>query len=93
MDSRDPRPLHVAASIAAVYNKCAARTLLPASSALAIVDGTIGFGYHVRGVLRGRAEKEVALQHSLWTAHLRAAALRRVRSFGIACQRSAEGKR
>jgi phosphate/sulfate permease len=45
-------PVQVGACIAAVCNQRAARTLLPASSALAALDGAIGFGYHVRGVLR-----------------------------------------
>ncbi len=45
-------PVQVAACAAAYFNRRAARTLLPAASALAAVDGVIGFGYHARGVLR-----------------------------------------
>ena len=45
-------PVQVAACIAAVCNERAAKTFLPVSSGLAILDGTVGFGYHVRGVLR-----------------------------------------
>lgn len=45
-------PIQVAACAAAVYSPRAARTVLPASSALATVNGTVGFYYHVRGILR-----------------------------------------
>jgi phosphate/sulfate permease len=44
-------PVQIGASIAAVYNERAAKTLLPASSALAAIDGAVGFGYHLRGIL------------------------------------------
>jgi phosphate/sulfate permease len=59
-------PVQVAASIAAIYNKRAAQTLLPASSALAVVDGTVGFGYHVRGVLRRPGGKKKWLYNILY---------------------------
>ncbi len=45
-------PIQVGACVAAVFNERAARTLLPASSALAALDGVVGFGYHVRGIVR-----------------------------------------
>ena len=45
-------PMLMAAGIGAVKNPRVAHTWLPAISALAILDGTVGFGYHVRGVLR-----------------------------------------
>lgn len=45
-------PLLTAAGIAGVFNKKAARTALPALSLLAILDGTVGFYYHFRGVMR-----------------------------------------
>lgn len=45
-------PALMASAIAAVKSRRAARTLLPAVSALAIVNGTVGFGYHARGILR-----------------------------------------
>jgi hypothetical protein len=44
--------LLTASGIAAMKSKRAAHTWLPAVSVLAIADGTIGFGYHLRGVLR-----------------------------------------
>jgi hypothetical protein len=40
------------AGICAVKNRRAAHTWLPALSALAILDGGVGFFYHARGVLR-----------------------------------------
>jgi uncharacterized membrane protein len=42
----------VATACCAVGSKRAAQTWLPAISAIALVDGAIGFGYHARGVLR-----------------------------------------
>lgn len=45
-------PLVMAAGIGAIRSPRVAHTWLPAVSALAIADGTIGFGFHVRGVLR-----------------------------------------
>jgi hypothetical protein len=45
-------PLLMAAGIGAVKSRRVAHTWLPAISAVAIVDGTIGFGYHARGVWR-----------------------------------------
>lgn len=45
-------PMLMAAGIAAVKSPRVAHTWLPAVSAVAIVDGAVGFGYHARGVLR-----------------------------------------
>ncbi len=45
-------PVQVGACVASLFSERAAQTLLPTSSALAIVDGTIGFGYHLRGIAR-----------------------------------------
>lgn len=45
-------PALMAASIAAVKSRKAAHTWLPAMSALALANGTAGFYYHARGVLR-----------------------------------------
>lgn len=42
----------MAAGIGAVKSPRVAHTWLPALSAVAIGDGAVGFGYHVRGVLR-----------------------------------------
>jgi hypothetical protein len=45
-------PLLMAAAAGAIRSPKVARTWLPAMSALAIIDGGIGFFYHARGVLR-----------------------------------------
>ncbi|MDQ2865081.1 MAG: hypothetical protein M3R51_02525 [Candidatus Eremiobacteraeota bacterium] len=45
-------PMLIAAGLGAVRSPRVAHTYLPAASALAIVNGTVGFGYHARGVLR-----------------------------------------
>ena len=45
-------PMLVLAAIGGIKNARVAHTLLPAVSALTILDGVVGFGYHVRGVLR-----------------------------------------
>jgi len=45
-------PLLMASGIAAMKSRKAAHTWLPAMSALAIADGSVGFYYHARGVLR-----------------------------------------
>jgi hypothetical protein len=45
-------PLMLVATLGALKSKRLAITLLPAVSALLMLDGVIGFGYHVRGILR-----------------------------------------
>lgn len=45
-------PVIMVAGIGAVWSRGIARTLLPLASALALLNGGIGFFYHVRGVLR-----------------------------------------
>ena len=45
-------PMLMTAGLAAIRSRRAAHTWLPAISAVAIVNGTVGFGYHARGVLR-----------------------------------------
>ncbi len=45
-------PLLMGASFGAMKSRKAAHTLLPAVSALALLDGGIGFFYHARGVMR-----------------------------------------
>lgn len=45
-------PALMAAAIASVRSRKAAHTWLPAVSALAMANGTLGFYYHARGVLR-----------------------------------------
>jgi hypothetical protein len=45
-------PMLMAAGAGAIKSRRIAHTVLPAVSALAIADGSIGFGYHARGVWR-----------------------------------------
>lgn len=45
-------PAVMIAGFGAAVNRTMARTLLPLTSALALISGTIGFFYHVRGMLR-----------------------------------------
>ncbi len=45
-------PVMMAAGLGAVRSPKIARTLLPAASAAAVLDGTVGFFFHVRGILR-----------------------------------------
>lgn len=45
-------PALMAASVGAIKSKRVAHTLLPAASALAILDGSVGYFYHARGVAR-----------------------------------------
>jgi hypothetical protein len=45
-------PMLMAAGIGAVRNRKTAQTWLPALSAAAVLDGSVGFYYHARGVLR-----------------------------------------
>ncbi len=45
-------PILMIAGIGAVWSRTIARTLLPLSSALALLNGGIGFFYHARGVMR-----------------------------------------
>lgn len=45
-------PAVMIAGIGAVWSRTVARTLLPVTSALALLNGSLGFFYHVRGMLR-----------------------------------------
>jgi MFS family permease len=45
-------PLLIIASIATIWSRTVARTLMPVISALTLVNGMIGFFYHVRGAKR-----------------------------------------
>ena len=45
-------PILMAAGAGAAVDARVAHRALPAASALALLNGTVGFGYHVRGVLR-----------------------------------------
>jgi muramidase (phage lysozyme) len=59
-------PLMLAATLGARRSKRLANTALPAVSALLMLDGTIGFGYHMRGILRRPAGKKKPLYNILY---------------------------
>lgn len=52
-------PIVMISAMGAVWSRTMARTLLPLTSALALLNGSLGFFFHVRGVLRrpGGAKK------------------------------------
>lgn len=45
-------PVMLAAGVGTIWSRLIARTLLPGTSVLALLDGTLGTYYHVRGALR-----------------------------------------
>lgn len=45
-------PIQLAACLGAVYSERVARKILPASSTLTMINGGMGFFYHVRGIAR-----------------------------------------
>ncbi len=45
-------PILAGAALLSLRSKRAANTLLPAASALAMLNGVVGTGYHIRGILR-----------------------------------------
>ncbi|MFZ0594236.1 MAG: hypothetical protein WAM39_27520 [Bryobacteraceae bacterium] len=59
-------PLQLAACVGAIFSKRVATRLLPAASALALVDGTVGFGYHVRGIARRPGGRKTWLYNILY---------------------------
>ncbi len=54
------------ATLGALKSKRVANTLLPAVSAVLMLDGVIGFGYHIRGILRRPAGKKKPLYNILY---------------------------
>lgn len=59
-------PLMLAATLGARRSKRLANTALPAMSGLLMLDGTIGFGYHIRGILRRSGGKKKPLYNILY---------------------------
>ncbi|HEV2577768.1 MAG TPA: hypothetical protein VGU25_11215 [Acidobacteriaceae bacterium] len=59
-------PLMLAATLGARRSKRLANTALPAVSALLMLDGTIGFGYHIRGILKRSGGKKKPLYNILY---------------------------
>jgi hypothetical protein len=59
-------PLLMGAAALSIWSPKAARTLLPAMSAIAVADGAIGFCYHARGVLRRPGGRKLALYNIIY---------------------------
>jgi hypothetical protein len=59
-------PIQLGACIAAIANRRVARTLLPATSALALADGALGFAYHIRGISRRPGGRKTWLYNILY---------------------------
>ncbi len=59
-------PAVIIAGIGTVWSRTIARTLLPITSALALLDGTIGFFYHARGILRRPGGKKHLVYNVLY---------------------------
>ena len=59
-------PLQLAACVGAIFSESAAKRLLPATSALALIDGSVGFGYHVRGIARRPGGRKTWLYNILY---------------------------
>jgi hypothetical protein len=59
-------PLMLLATLGALKSKRIANTLLPAASAVLMLDGMVGTGYHVRGILRRSGGKKKPVYNILY---------------------------
>lgn len=59
-------PLMLAAGLGSVGSRVIARALLPAASVLAILDGTLGFYYHLRGMARRPGGRHLGIYNLLY---------------------------
>jgi hypothetical protein len=59
-------PAVMLAGIGTIWSSALARTLLPVTSALALISGMIGFFYHARGVLRRPGGTKLPLYNILY---------------------------
>jgi len=59
-------PAVMIAGIGTIWSRAIARTLLPLTSALALISGAVGFFYHVRGVLRRPGGAKLPLYNILY---------------------------
>jgi len=59
-------PVQTAACIGAIFSQPVARKMLPVASALCVVDGAVGFGYHVRGIASRSGGKKKWLYNILY---------------------------
>lgn len=59
-------PIQLCACIGTIFSERVGRRFLPAVSALAVVDGAVGFGYHVRGIARRPGGRKTWLYNILY---------------------------
>lgn len=59
-------PAVMIAGIGTIWSRAMARILLPLTSALALISGTVGFFYHARGVLRRPGGAKLPLYNILY---------------------------
>lgn len=59
-------PIQFAACIGAIFSRRVAQRLLPVTSAAAVINGAVGFGYHVRGIARRPGGKKKWLYNILY---------------------------
>ena len=59
-------PVLAGAALWSLKSKRAANTLLPAASALAMLNGVVGTGYHIRGILRRPGGKKKPAYNTLY---------------------------
>ncbi len=59
-------PIQLGASVGAIFSERVAQKVLPVTSALAVADGAIGFGFHVRGIARRPGGKKTWLYNILY---------------------------
>ena len=59
-------PLMLAATLGARKSRCIANTLLPLVSTVLMLDGAVGFGYHVRGILARTGGEKKPLYNILY---------------------------
>jgi hypothetical protein len=59
-------PLQVGTCVAAIKSERVATTLLPVVSAITMMDGAIGFGFHARGILKRPGGKKKWLYNILY---------------------------
>ena len=59
-------PLLAGAAITSLFSRRVANTLLPAAAGLAMLNGVVGTGYHIRGILRRPAGRKKPLYNILY---------------------------
>jgi hypothetical protein len=59
-------PIQLGACIGAIFSARIAKRLLPAVSGVALLNGSVGFGYHVRGIARRPGGRKTWLYNILY---------------------------